>query len=185
MRNIRVLALDQRLTKEEVPEEEGKKALTPIARTATLEVTPQEAELVTLATDLGTLSMVLNSIRDGGEEVEVAGLQTLGGGVGPTGSGWPAQSGGAPDATPLGRGMTLDSDVTSLLQHDWSARNGQSADSALLPAPGQAESAVPIDDRIIRVQIVRGTTTGDVSIDPGASAASVPAEGAVPATPAE
>ncbi len=102
MRNIRVLALDQRLTKEEVPEEEGQKALTPIARTATLEVTPQEAELVTLATDLGTLSMVLNSIRDGGEEVEVAGLQALGGWLGPTGSGWPAQPGGAPGANSRG-----------------------------------------------------------------------------------
>ena len=39
----------------------------PMARTATLEATPQQAEMITLATTLGDLSLVLNSVRDGGE----------------------------------------------------------------------------------------------------------------------
>lgn len=182
MRNIRVLALDQRLTKEEIPDEEGKKALTPIARTATLEVTPSEAELITLASNLGTLSMVLNSIRDGGDEIEVASVEALRNGVGPTGSGWPAQSGDAPAAGIQMRGMTLDSDVTSLLQRNWT---GAPSDSALLPGPGRGDSAVPLDDRIVRVQIVRGTSTGNVSTDPGAPVAAAPSEAAAPAAPAE
>ena len=40
----------------------------PVAQTATLEVTPQQAEMVTLAQTLGTLSLILNSVRDGGDD---------------------------------------------------------------------------------------------------------------------
>ena len=66
MSNIRVLALDQRLGPV-VLDEEGKAETPPIARTATLEVSPQEAEMITLGQTLGTLSLVLNSVRDGGD----------------------------------------------------------------------------------------------------------------------
>lgn len=65
-RNLRVLALDQRLSQTHSLEEKVKDL--PVADTATLEVTPAEAETITLATTLGTLSLVLNSVRDGGDD---------------------------------------------------------------------------------------------------------------------
>ena len=94
MSNIRVLALDQRLGQPATgPDGKPLGEATPIARTATLQVTPREAEMVTLATSLGDLSLILNSVHDGGQ--------------------------GAEDAAELAaagpRRMTLDSDVTSLL----------------------------------------------------------------------
>jgi pilus assembly protein CpaB len=67
--NLRVLAFDQRLGPEAPPKDkEGKAAGAPVARTATLEVSPRQAEIVTLAQTLGTLSLVLNSVRDGGDD---------------------------------------------------------------------------------------------------------------------
>ena len=69
LENVRVLALDQRLgpTKTD-PETEGKKSdAHPVAKTATLEVTPREAEIIALAGDMGSLSLALNSVRDGGD----------------------------------------------------------------------------------------------------------------------
>ena len=68
MANLRVLALDQRLNAPGPPKP-GEPATPPppMARTATLEATPQQAEMITLATTLGDLSLVLNSVRDGGE----------------------------------------------------------------------------------------------------------------------
>ena len=181
MTNIRVLALDQRLTKEEIPEEEGQKALTPIARTATLEVTPREAEMITLATSLGSLSLVLNSIRDGGEETvaenEADGAKQAG----------PVWMPVTPDPIQVRR-MTLDSDVTSLLQAELMSRGqyGGNSDSAMLPNFEGGTSPVPLDDRIVRVQIVRGTTGGAISVDPGSQQSADPgAAPAVPAAPAE
>ena len=66
--NLRVLAFDQRLGPEAPPEDkEGKAEGAPVAKTATLEVSPRQAEIITLAQTLGTLSLVLNSVRDGGD----------------------------------------------------------------------------------------------------------------------
>lgn len=64
--NIRILALDQRFGPAKPDPEKGKKSeAQPVAKTATIEVTPQEAEIVALASDMGSLSLALNSVRDG------------------------------------------------------------------------------------------------------------------------
>jgi pilus assembly protein CpaB len=67
--NLRVLAFDQRLGPEAPPKDkEGKAEGAPVAKTATLEVSPRQAEIITLAQTLGSLSLVLNSVRDGGAD---------------------------------------------------------------------------------------------------------------------
>ena len=116
MKNIRVLALDQRLGPVMVEEKDGKKADShPIAQTATLEVTPQQAEMITLGQTLGSLSLVLNSVRDGGEPAEIAARDNP-----KTEEVSLTGLGASPDAL-LPRQMTLDSDVTSLLQRQLAA----------------------------------------------------------------
>lgn len=100
MSNIRVLALDQRLHQTQAAAD-GKPLgdAPPIARTATLQVTPRQAEMITLATSLGDLSLVLNSVHDGGDDAEAVAEAEL--------ALSPAKQ----------RRMTLDSDVTSLLMN--------------------------------------------------------------------
>ena len=102
LENIRMLALDQRLgpTKPD-PEKSGKKSdANPVAKTATLEVTPREAEIIALAGDMGSLSLALNSVRDGEDAA-------------------PAQAGGAAPKFDIAakelppRRLTRESDVTS------------------------------------------------------------------------
>jgi pilus assembly protein CpaB len=130
MSNIRVLALDQRLNQTEPAEDGGPVSeAPPIARTATLQVTPKQAEMITLATTLGDLSLVLNSVLDGGETAEAEAAAT---------------AEGAP------RGMTLDSDVTSLL----AAGNGEAE-----------PLATPLSDQIQRIQIVRGSSSGAIELN--------------------
>ncbi|MFT3972956.1 MAG: Flp pilus assembly protein CpaB [Amaricoccus sp.] len=100
--NLRVLAFDQRLSarNEDLADKiDG----APVAKTATLEVTSREAEVITLAQTLGTLSLVLNSVRDGadgnGTDGAAPGKLELTGGPRP-----------AADRPPR---LTLSSDVTS------------------------------------------------------------------------
>ena len=68
VRNIRLLALRQSRRRRA----QGRRGQDHRARrrrqTATLEVTPRQAEQITLATTLGNLSLTLNSVRDGGEK---------------------------------------------------------------------------------------------------------------------
>lgn len=106
-RNLRVLALDQRLSQTHSLEEKVKDL--PVADTATLEVTPAEAETITLATTLGTLSLVLNSVRDGGDdEATEPGRDPL--------ERVSGRMSKPLDAHPsISRPMTLDSEVTTLL----------------------------------------------------------------------
>jgi pilus assembly protein CpaB len=141
MSNIRVLALDQRLH-QPAAAADGKPLgeAPPIARTATLQVSPREAEMITLATSLGDLSLVLNSVHDGGEGFE------------------------APEAAAAGVGqrhMTLDSDVTTLLQ--------QTGSEPAVEAP----AALPLVDQILRIQIVRGATAGAIELGEQAVAGAV------------
>lgn len=145
MRNVRVLALDQRLA-QIAPGEE----LPPMARTATLEVTPREAEVITLATTLGDLSLVLNALRDGGDAVT---RQTVAG-VALERVAMPrARDLSGPGPEPVEpRGMTLDSDVTSLLQR----RRAASAAATV---------------RSARVQVVRGRASQAVEFGAGAARA--------------
>jgi pilus assembly protein CpaB len=172
--NLRVLALDQRLgANEQIREASGNVAPVPVARTATLEVTPRQAEMITLSTTLGDLSLVLNSVRDGGDpEVAEAGE-------------------GDDEATPASalehalaahvadkpRHMTLDSDVTSLLQRQ--------------TVPGDAAEPAPIVPgadalRLTRIQVVRGNERSQVefggALPPATGGESAPEPAPQPAT---
>ena len=60
MTNIRVLAIDQTLG-----EKDGQKVV--IGKTATLELTPRQAEQLALSRQLGTMSLSLRSLADAGE----------------------------------------------------------------------------------------------------------------------
>jgi pilus assembly protein CpaB len=57
--NVRVLALGQ-----QIETKEGKKAAEGSANTATLELTPRQAEMLMLATSMGEISLSLRSIAD-------------------------------------------------------------------------------------------------------------------------
>ena len=59
-RNVRVLAVGQ-----EIDSKEGTKAAEGAANTATLELTPQQAEMLALANSMGEISLALRSIADG------------------------------------------------------------------------------------------------------------------------
>ncbi|MGO4571825.1 Flp pilus assembly protein CpaB [Microvirga sp. 2TAF3] len=65
LRNVRVLAVDQKA-------EEAKGQLATVGKTATLEVSPAEAESITAAQAAGTLSLALRSIADLDEKPIVA-----------------------------------------------------------------------------------------------------------------
>src|SRR5882757_6749547 len=58
--NIRILAIDQTLG-----EKDGQKVV--IGKTATLELTPRQAEQLALSRQLGTMSLALRSLADAGE----------------------------------------------------------------------------------------------------------------------
>lgn len=68
MRNVRVLATDQRTVSEDA---EGKKEVR-VFSTVTLEVTPRLAEKIAVAQDVGKLSLSLRSIADNSAELERA-----------------------------------------------------------------------------------------------------------------
>src|SRR6476619_359782 len=68
IRNLRVLATDQRITSKD---DEGKTAVKVFAN-VTLEVTPRIAEKVAVAQSLGSLSLALRSIADNGAEIDRA-----------------------------------------------------------------------------------------------------------------
>jgi len=57
LRNVRVLAVDQ-----QVEDKDGQKVV--IGKTATIELTPQQAETLALSRQLGTLSLTLRSLLD-------------------------------------------------------------------------------------------------------------------------
>jgi pilus assembly protein CpaB len=64
LKNIRVLAIDQTIQEDE----EGKK--TRVGQTATLELTPQQAEIITVAQQMADrLTLALRSIKDTQEKV--------------------------------------------------------------------------------------------------------------------
>ena len=164
MKNIRVLALDQRLGAAQSVDKNGKAEVPPVARTATLEVTPQQAEMITLGQTLGDLSLILNSVRDGGDPAEI-----LGSGLAEAVSSFGSS---ADSASP--RHMTLDSDVTSLLRRQLAAQENAVQQAAAVASV----SPVPLPDRTARVQIVRGVQSQDVQIglEPGAAATPAAAE---------
>lgn len=161
-RNILLLALDNRVSHTPAADAEDKLVAPPIPRTATLQVTPREAEEITLASTLGTLALALNSVRDGGEAMdarkqmtETLALDRAGGG--------PSLRSRKP--LPDMGNLTLDADVTSLLR---------------------AEVQRTIPEQVSRIQVVRGSSRTGVATIPPASGAETPApqaEGAAPPQP--
>lgn len=166
--NLRVLALDHRTdASQSFIEKDGVVAAPPIARTATLEVTSQQAEVITLTTNLDDLALVLNSVRDGGdaegadEGLEVAEAAATGAATATDAIteplALPSSARRAVMSSVIGpRGLTLDSDVTSLLRREVSA--------AAQPEAPAGANPVPLQDRKARVQIVRGTDSRAISL---------------------
>jgi pilus assembly protein CpaB len=187
--NLRVLALDHRTdASQSFIERDGVVVAPPIARTATLEVTSQQAEVITLSTTLGDLALVLNSVRDGGdadtEAMEMAAADGTAEASGPS-------NGTATDAMtePLAlassarraaalsdviglRGLTLDSDVTSLLRREVSA--------AAQPDSVSVANPVPLQDRKSNIQIVRGASSRAIALGAIELAPDQPATAAPP-----
>jgi pilus assembly protein CpaB len=60
--DLRVVGMDQRLTDEKDKKE------TPVPKTATLEVTPKQAEIVSVISELGLISLSLRSLATGDED---------------------------------------------------------------------------------------------------------------------
>lgn len=65
LRNVRVLAIDQSLKDKSERDEDGSVA---VGKTATVEVTPQQAEVLALAEAQGKLSLTLRSLADNDED---------------------------------------------------------------------------------------------------------------------
>ncbi len=104
LQDVRVLALDQKMN-DQVSEPK-------IAQIATLEVTPKQAETVTLSHEIGTLSLALRSIANDPEPVaETAQPATEGDS---TGIAVDAAALALPDAGQV-PGLTWDSDVSRVL----------------------------------------------------------------------
>lgn len=125
--NIRLLALDNRVNAVQ-EDDKGKPIAPPAPTSATLQVTPRQAEEIALATTLGSLALTLNSVRDGGDKEEGVRPSTAGRGLT-----MPALS---RTIAAQGLDMTLDSDVTSLLRLE-------------------VQKAVP--EQVSRIQVVRGS----------------------------
>lgn len=133
IRNLRVLAFDQRLGPAGQTGDKETDA-PPMARTATLEVSSEEAEMVTLAQTLGSLSLVLNSVRDGGDDDEASPADKLA----RTGSG-PLEALVGKPAARLPRRQTLESDVTSTTKVQ--VVRGVAIHATPAPAPAAAPAA--------------------------------------------
>ncbi len=179
VKNLRVLALDHRTDpSQSFIEKDGVVAAPPIARTATLEVTPQQAEVITLANTLGTLVLVLNSVREGGDPGEGPGetggvdMAALPGDALTEPLALASTARRLAAAEPLGpRRLTLDSDVSSLLRREAGTDGGAGNDLGMNP--------VPVQDRKSRVQVVRGVDTSRGTASRALSPAS-PTESATP-----
>jgi pilus assembly protein CpaB len=158
-RNIRLLALDNRVNAQH-QDDKGKLILPPAPTSATLQVTPRQAEQIALATTLGSLSLTLNSVRDGGEKVdEMSADGVRPSPVEPVGLTKPALS---RTAAAQGLDMTLDSDVTSLLRLE-------------------VQKAVP--EQVSRIQVVRGRGNALAETRPLKSGADALAGAPEPADP--
>lgn len=95
--NVRVLALDQR-TNDQATDPK-------IAQTATIEVTPKQAESLTLVTQIGTLSLALRSLTNGADEIPALNASAL-----DPAPGVPDQRVGESSS------MTWDSDISHVLE---------------------------------------------------------------------
>ena len=148
LRNARVIAMDQK-----VDFAPGDKP--DVAKTATLELTTKQAEIVTLAVKMGDLSLALRSIQDMDEDER--------------------EAGGSEDATAeLGFSYTLDSQVSRLIKDPTpTAKPPEVAKPAVFVLRGGARSKQELD----------GSATADPASPPGDSEAGKPnAQRATPFT---
>ena len=94
---VRVLAMDQTV--------DNATGQAKVAKTATLEVTPKQAEKLALGLELGDLGLSLRSLQR--NEVETARLDAL------------AEDTATPKSTPAGKSYTRDTDVMSMIGDPW------------------------------------------------------------------
>ena len=153
LRDIRVIAIDQQLDSKE-----GKAV---VARTATLEVTPKQSEIVALADDMGKLSLSLRSLAaaphsrpamvsladaDAARDAPVAARQADGavpsGAAEVTGGvGWFDGAGAASDGA--GPSFTLDSEISPLLPRPFAgAQNSNDNSVTILRGNGNNGTSV-------------------------------------------
>ncbi len=140
---LRVLALDTEL-------ESGAREPR-VGNTVTLEVSPKQAEVISLARRLGDLSLVLNPVRDAETAQDADAFAQ------PTMLRLARADAAAPEpSAPESRTMTLDSDISSLL----------SLHFGVAPQPDAEESAEPAQEEQgpQRVRVRRGTSVSEVPI---------------------
>lgn len=99
--NVRIIAIDQSLE-----DLKAAKAQARAPKTATVEVTPSQAEIITVATRMGTLTLTLQSLACAGGET-----QTASAGEGPNCA---APTSAMPDDAERGKTYTADSDVSRM-----------------------------------------------------------------------
>jgi len=99
--NVRIIAIDQSLE-----DLKANKAQTRAPKTVTVEVTPHQAEMITVATRMGTLTLTLQSLACAGGET-----QTASAGEGPNCA---APTSAMPDDAARGKTYTADSDVSRM-----------------------------------------------------------------------
>ncbi|HYH17401.1 MAG TPA: Flp pilus assembly protein CpaB [Azospirillum sp.] len=143
LRDVRVLALDQR--------NNDQKGEVKTAQTATLEVSPRQAEAVAVAAQMGALSLSLRSLAKPGEGVEMAAADTA------------ASGGTATDAVTAAptHTITWDSDVSLGL----GAGLGGTA-SAAPPMPPPESTPSGSGAAMVKVQVVRGSTATEQTFAP-------------------
>jgi pilus assembly protein CpaB len=74
LRNVPVLAIDQSVD-DRSPDEKTKAKATIVGRTATLELDPRQAEILTAGEATGAISLALRSATDNGEKPPLVGMQ--------------------------------------------------------------------------------------------------------------
>jgi pilus assembly protein CpaB len=180
LRNLRVLATDQ--TTEQVTDEEGKTVVRAF-RTVTLEVTPQIAEKIAVAQNIGQLTLVLRSIADNQAELEraiAAGNVKIPENASPeeeerilrTAMGQPVDSGST---------FVTGGDVSRFQRRNLPPQEGEgSRPSYTPPAPGvpaQVNGTPAYSGPSVRV--TRGKATTEVPVGGSVSAAVAPGAGQV------
>ena len=103
--NVRIIAIDQSLE-----DLKAQKGATRTPKTATLEVSPQQAEIITVATRMGTLTLTLQSLACAGGET-----QTASAGEGPNCA--DAQT-AMPEEAHRGKTFTADHDVSRMSRRE-------------------------------------------------------------------
>jgi pilus assembly protein CpaB len=143
LRDVRVLALDQR--------NNDQKGEVKTAQTATLEVSPRQAEAVAVAAQMGSLSLSLRSLAKPGEGVEMAAADA----ASVTGIMTDAVT-AAPTHT-----ITWDSDISLGIG---GAVGGSASAASPMPSPESTPSGSGA--AMVKVQVVRGSTATEQTFAP-------------------